>query len=366
MMLCKLRSVALTAGTVLALMFDSSSASAFKIGYSGIPLVVEDFPAVHEAVTSEAMRYACSSVGIDNFNRSRFFRSFLRATVARCEDLRFDAQTVRWRDQMRSSLIADLLLGARFPDLREMTGVDANRQDAVVVRYDDEVQIDAYRLYPQFHGQLSKFHNIWGGDMELGMESIRSFVRATFREVAALSLTFDGATPRRNDFVASNAMLDHDANRTTDQLVFDVRWHAVLMGIVSHAIEDAFSHDPLFVLDPAENRVVHEAVFYGKFTDATGAAVEVPSLYPRIDAGMAATTDGIANMRPVTDYTPTCTSRCASTQRLRRTWTSILPPISIPLAWRRGVRRTSAQPMRATLDCPGTTITSSICGTSPA
>jgi hypothetical protein len=41
MMLCKLRSVALTAGTVLALMFDSSSASAFKIGYSGIPLVVK-------------------------------------------------------------------------------------------------------------------------------------------------------------------------------------------------------------------------------------------------------------------------------------------------------------------------------------
>src|SRR5262245_54457740 len=186
-----------------AVMCAGGEARAFKIGYSGVPIFVSDFPAVHEATTAEAVRHVCLTIGVASFRASRFFSALLDGPIASCDDLAFDPSTGKWRDQIAKSPIQDLVLGARFPDLREMTGIDANKQNATIARYDDEVQIDTYRLYPQFHGQLSKFHNIWGGDMERGMASLRALYKATFHEVAALALSFDATAAKRNDFIAA-------------------------------------------------------------------------------------------------------------------------------------------------------------------
>lgn len=293
-------------GTAIAtLPFGASNeAAAFKIGYRGIPVVVADFPAVHEATTAEAVRHVCLTRGVQAFSTSRFFRTLLRRPIASCDELAFSATASQWRAQIAQSPIADLLLGARLPDLLEMTGVDANKQDATVVRYDDEVQLDAYRLYPQFHGQLSKFHNIWGGDMDLGMDNIRSLASATFHQVAMLALAFDPAAQKRNDFVAANAMLDHDTNRTLDGLVYDARWHAVLLGILAHSLEDQFSHDPLVVMDPALNRFTHQNLFYGQFIDGSGAVVDAATVYPRIHPEMAGSMEGLGDMATIVRYTP--------------------------------------------------------------
>lgn len=287
----------------LVFVLGSRTSHAFKIGYRGVPVVAKDFPAVHEMVTAEAVYHLCDSYGVTEFQKSRFFRTLLRRPIERCDELHFDSRTSKWREEIARSPIADLILGVRYPDLREMCGVDADQVDVTIVKYDDEVQIDAYRLYPQFHGQLSKFHNVWGGDMDLAMESLRAFVRSTFYEVSALALADDGIS-RRNDFVAANAMLDHDTNRTQSNLIYDVRWPSVLVGIVAHSLEDGFSHDPLRVLDPVRNRVPHEALFYGRFRDATGAHVSIVDVYPSIDPAMSSSMEAIHDVLPVVRYTP--------------------------------------------------------------
>jgi hypothetical protein len=287
-----------------AILCAGGDAWGFKIGYSGVPIVVADFPSVHETTTAEAVRHVCMTMGVEAFRASRFFRALLTAPLASCDDLAFDPTTSAWRQAVTRSPIQDLVLGARFPDLREMAGIDANKEDATIARYDDEVQLDTYRLFPQFHGQLSKYHNIWGGDMDRGMESIRALYRATFRAVAALSLAYDAAAAKRNDFIAANAVLDHDLNRTTDNLVYDVRWHAVLLGIVAHSIEDSFSHDPLVVLDPVQNRLTHQSLFYGQFIDQSGNEVDDTSVYPVISPDMAGSMANISDMSTIVRHTP--------------------------------------------------------------
>lgn len=279
------------------------AAKGFTVGYKGIPAVRKDFGSVHEAVTAAAVRHACTTLGVEAFSQSRFFRSLLKGPVKRCEDLAFSPDASKFRSELARSPMADLMAGCRYPDLREMTGIDANKVDAKVVRFDDEVQIDAYRLYPQFHFQLSKFHNIWGGDMALGLESTRAFARATFDEVRALALTFDPTNVKRNDLVVANAMLDHDTSRTKDNLVFDVRWHGVLLGTLLHSVQDGFSHDPLRVLDPVRNQVTNEALFYGRFKDASGAPVGITALYGRIHPQMGASMEDLETWREPQSYT---------------------------------------------------------------
>lgn len=277
-------------------------ALAFKIGYRGIPVVVDDFPPVHEAVTAAAVAHFCRSVGIAELQGSRLYQALFRASLGSCDDLEFDLDMGAWRTQMKTSPIADLLLGARYPDLREMTGVDADKQDVTVVKFDDEVQIDSYRLYPQFHGQLSKYHNIWGGDMLRGLQHLRTFTRAVFYEVAALMLSHDPKVSQRNDFVASNAMLDHDTNTTLEGLFYDVRWHSILLGILFHSMEDGFSHDPLRILDVEKNRLTNAALFYGKFKNSAGEVVGITDLYPEIDPDMDASMDALKGFAPIVEY----------------------------------------------------------------
>jgi hypothetical protein len=141
--------------------------------------------------------------------------------------------------------------------------------------------------------------------MDRCMASLRALYGATFHEVAALALSYDRLTAKRNDFIAANAILDHDTNRTLDNLVYDVRWHAVLLGIAAHSIEDSFSHDPLIVLDPVANRVTHQALPYGQFLDENGQIIDATSIWPRIHPDMAASMQNLGDMQTVVHYTPT-------------------------------------------------------------
>src|SRR6516225_785779 len=67
--------VGLAAGCAASLV--CGDVRAFKIGYSGVPIVVADFPSVHEATTAEAMRHVCVTIGVAQFRASRFFQSLL-------------------------------------------------------------------------------------------------------------------------------------------------------------------------------------------------------------------------------------------------------------------------------------------------
>ena len=114
---------------VLLLLSEPTEARAFKIGYRGIPIVVKDFPPVHEAVTAEAVRHFCNSEGLAALQESLLYRALFKHSVVSCDALAFGTDMADWRSQIESSPVGDLLLGARYPDLREMAGVDADSQD---------------------------------------------------------------------------------------------------------------------------------------------------------------------------------------------------------------------------------------------
>jgi hypothetical protein len=303
-------------GLALVLVVQTAStARAFKIGYSAVPPVVKDFPPVHETITMDALRHFCRSEGLENLLASPLYEALFTATIASCDQLTFDLNMGQWRRQMQESPIASLLLGARYPDMREMTGIDADKQTInlalFTLKYHDTVQIDSYRLYPQFHGQLSKYHNIWGGDQKLGLEHLRTFTRATLYEVAALAQSFDAVSAPFNSLIAANSMLDHDAEQSSNGLFYDARWHNILLGTLFHSIEDGVSHDALAYLDVERERMVRAAIFYGQFDDAAGNKREIPELYPAISPDLGPSMDGVSDYRAPFLFTPTGALRFA-------------------------------------------------------
>src|SRR5262249_11650678 len=81
--------------------------------------------------------------------------------------------------------------------------------------------------------------------------------------------------------------------------------------IAAHSMEDSFSHDPLIVLDPAQNRLTFQSLFYGQFTDQSGQIVDATSVYPRINADMAASMQNISDWTSIVRFTPTNTLKLA-------------------------------------------------------
>ena len=67
---------------LFACVFQPNAAQAFKIGYRGIPVVVKDFPPVHEAVTAEAVRHFCHAEGLAALQSSPLYRA--RGNLRRC------------------------------------------------------------------------------------------------------------------------------------------------------------------------------------------------------------------------------------------------------------------------------------------
>ena len=265
---------------------------AYKISYKGISPFVDDFPAAHENNTSEAWRHFCDVYPNISPLREAPLSGLLNANYNRCEDLVFSPSANDFVNNIEQAPLAGILLGARYPDLRELTGLDANKQDVVIVKYRDQVEFDAYRISPLSHGQLSKFHNVFGGDQSLGAEKFREYIRASLFESWALLLSHSQQTNHANWFVASSHMWNHDAEQNEAGLWHNVPWVRILTGAAFHAIEDSYSHDPLLILDPETNRVIRGSMFYGRFNNTSGHVMDVKHLlsqaHPELEPSMHA------------------------------------------------------------------------------
>lgn len=295
---------ALCCFVITAFFLSPPFATAYKVGYEGIPVIVDDLPAVHEKITSEGVRRFCEEFGLEEVKNSPIASLLFDGSLKSCEELSFGTDMGDWSSRMKSSPIKGVLLGSRFPDLREMAGIDSNMMDYVVVKHDKEVQVDAYRIDPIKHGQVSKYHNVFGGDMALGGRVFRDYAVAAFYELLNMAWSQKGSTPHPNTLVAANAMTAHDTGASKSDLLWEVPWSQVLLGVLCHAYEDAVSHDPLIVLDIPGNRIVFAALFYGKFTDEFGNERSITDLYEEIDPEMVGTTDGLAENSRIVRHTP--------------------------------------------------------------
>ncbi|VUD64269.1 hypothetical protein TDB9533_03279 [Thalassocella blandensis] len=265
---------------------------AYKISYKGISPFVTDFPAAHENNTSEAWTHFCEAYPNTSPLREAPLSGLLNSNYNQCSDLVFSPSANDFVSNIEQAPLAGILLGARYPDLRELTGLDANKQDVVIVKYRDQVELDVYRIAPLSHGQLSQFHNVFGGNQQLGLEKFREYIRSSLFESSALLLSRSQEMPYDNWFVASSNMWHHDAEQNENGLWHNVPWVRILTGAAFHAIEDSYSHDPLIILDPETNRVVRGSLFYGRFNNANGHVVGVKdllhSIHPDIEPSMGA------------------------------------------------------------------------------
>ncbi len=274
-------------------------AHAYKISYKGISPFVNDFPAAHENNTSEAWRHFCHVYPNLSPLREAPMAGLLSRTYSNCDDLLFSPSANDFVENIEAAPLAGVLLGSRYPDLRELTGLDANKQDVVIVRYRDQVDFDVYRIAPISHGQLSQFHNVFGGDQQLGLQKFRDYIRASLFESSALLLSRSEQMPYQNWFVASSHMWNHDAEQNEAGLWHDVPWVRVLTGAAFHAIEDSYSHDPLIVLDPVSNRAVRGSLFYGRFQNENGDVVNVKGMYPNIHPNLLTTMEAFSQVPPI-------------------------------------------------------------------
>lgn len=291
-----------TAVSAIALsctLFCTASAHAYKISYKGISPFVDDFPAAHENNTSEAWQHFCSAYPNISPLREAPLVGLMSSAYYSCDELVFSPSASDFVENIERSPLAGVLLGARYPDLRELTGLDANKQNAVVVNYRDEAQFDAYRISPLSHGQLSKFHNVFGGDQELGLRKYREFIRATLFESRALLLSNTAHVPHENWFVASSHMWNHDAELSEEGLWHNVPWVQIITGAAFHAIEDSYSHDPLIIFDEENNRVVRGSLFYGRFKNNSGHVVDMKGVYPSIHHEIEASMHAFSHVPPI-------------------------------------------------------------------
>lgn len=257
-------------------------AMGYTIGYQGIKPFAKDFSPHHEVLTTASVRLLCERMGLSGLKSSKIYRSLFKWDISSCQEIRFANDSSQWYEQVTRSPISELILGARYPDVRELTGVDAERLSYVVVGHRKDVDFDSYRIFPLWHGQLSKYHNIFGGDMALGARYWRAFLHEGIEEVRILMLEqHDQITPP-NSVAAAFSMWKHDAERDASQLMHQARWFNIQLGIIAHSIQDSFSHEPLIFLDRPGNRLARASLYYGQYKNVKGEAVKVDQIYQQI------------------------------------------------------------------------------------
>jgi hypothetical protein len=235
----------------------------YKVAYS-IP--TSNSAAQHEVLTARAMYHLCNSEGQNNLKKYPVFSALFQKDNFFCEELSMDFDPDKFVENIKKSPVAGLMLGSRWPDLMEITGVDADMQDLTVVKYSSDVQFDSYRIYPHLHAQLSKYHNIFGGDMYLAVRVMREYVRSLFYSSLMLMISYDTQKAYSNMVTAYSSFL-HDTGMGGPDYWFEVPWHLVVLGRYSHMTADGFSHDSIRMLDIEKNKIPHNSIFYGKFKD---------------------------------------------------------------------------------------------------
>jgi hypothetical protein len=251
---------------VIFFMFFPFLLSGYKVGYS-IPF--NEIPAQHEVLTSRSMYHLCSSRGVGDLKASPVYNAFFHREIFSCEEIKMDFDPGKFVQNINESPVAGIILGSRWPDLMEITGVDADMQDLTVVKYSNEVQFDSYRIHPLFHAQLSKYHNVFGGDMELAVRVMRDYVKALFYEILYLSLSYNNSDFNEN-WVTSFSSFLHDTNANGPQYWFEIPWHTIMLGVYQHMTADGFSHNSIRMLDVKNNKILHNSIYYGKFKNDSG------------------------------------------------------------------------------------------------
>ena len=251
----------------------------FTTGYSGVPIFREDFAPIHEMVTAEGLRKLCERRGVDALNENSFQKSFLNYELSSCDQLLFGDKQRDWVDQIKDYPFRGFVLGSRYPDLLEMAGIDANKVDITILKHNSDVQIDSYRLYPHWHGQLSKYHNVFDGDQYLAMRVIIEALENGIRE--AIQFKSDSSEKKIDTLMAAHSMLRHDINLSQKNLFYEVNWQQVELGKVFHMIGDIFAKTPLIVVEA--DRLIHTALPYSKFRDDSGLIVDADQLFNRLD-----------------------------------------------------------------------------------
>jgi len=239
----------------------------YKVAYS-IP--TSNSAAQHEVLTARAMYHLCKTEGQNNLKKYPVFPALFQKENFFCEELSMDFDPDKFVENINKSPVSGLMLGSRWPDLMEITGVDADMQDLTVVKYSDQVQFDSYRIYPHLHAQLSKYHNIFGGDMNLAVRVMRDYVKSLFYSSLMQMLSYNPQTASTNMVTAYSSFL-HDTGMGGPDYWFEIPWHLILLGRYSHMTADGFSHDSIRMLDFKNNKISHNSIFYGKFKDESDA-----------------------------------------------------------------------------------------------
>lgn len=255
-------------------------AHCFKVAYS-IP--TSNSAAQHEVFTARAMYHLCNHYGTNDLRKFPVYSSLFQRSDFFCQEIPIDFDPDNFTENIRKSPVSGLLLGSRWPDLMEMTGVDADMQDLTVVKFSDQIQFDSYRIYPHYHAQLSKYHNIFGGDMHLAIRVMRDYIRSLFYSSLMLMLSYRQEETSQNWITAYSSFL-HDTGMGGPDYWFEIPWHLVALGRYSHMTADSFSHDSIRMLDEKTGRILHNSIFYGRFEMVDGKI---------ITAGETAFTDAI-------------------------------------------------------------------------
>lgn len=267
----------LLAITILGAWLPALQSLAFDTGYRGVSPFKEDYLPIHEMVTSEGMRLLCQGHGAQALNQSSFGKRFLSSPIKSCDDLFLPPKQKSWANNVATSPIRGLLLGSRFPDLFELTGLDANKVELKLLKHNPDVDIDSYRLYPHWHAQLSYYHNVFDGDQNLGVRVIKDAMKHHILEAIAATNNPLASQPP-NVVVAANHMLKHDTNLSRRDLFFQVDWYQIEIGKVLHMIGDLFAKSPLMVVDQRKGQLIHTGLTYGWFQQEDGTRIYVDNL----------------------------------------------------------------------------------------